>query len=165
MYSILDLAEYYFKRNVKKCKYYQIREKIGITLGTELASKSPEWFNGKQILILPINLLSLSSTKLTAVFSYSASFSSSLLLTVLPTTSPLGSSNRFVSLFKTTRQHWNRIGPRVFALVAIFGGIFTFLCFPFIWEWTHPGILIPASVTTFRIDTNKLLNRVFLPTQ
>ena len=107
----------------------------------------------------------MSSTKLTAVFLYSSSSSSLPLFTGLPTTTPLGSSNRFLSLFKTTRQHWNRNGPRVFALVAIFGGMVTFLYFPFIWERTYPGILIPASVSTFKIDTSKSLNRVFLPTQ
>ena len=109
--------------------------------------------------------LSMSPTKLTAVFLYSSSSSSLHLFTGLPTNSPLGSSNRFLSLFKTTRQPWNRNGPRVFSLVAIFGGIVTFMYFPFIWERKCKGILIPASASTFKTDTNKSLNRVFLPTQ
>ena len=56
--------------------------------------------------------------------SFSSSSSSSLhLRKSFPTTSSSESSNRFVSLLYTTRQHLNRIGPRVFSLVAIFGGI------------------------------------------
>ena len=63
----------------------------------------------------------------------------------IPTTSPLGSSNRFVSLLYTTRQQLKRIGPRVvFSLVAISGGISVVLYVPF-----TPGGFTSASSSVF----------------
>ena len=80
--------------------------------------------------------------------SFSSSSSSSLhLRKSLPTTSSLESSNRFVSLLYTTRQHLNRIGPRVFSLVAIFGGISIVLHVSF-----TPGGFTSASLSIFKIN-------------
>ena len=63
----------------------------------------------------------------------------------IPTTSPLGSSNRFVSLLYTMRQQLKRIGPRVvFSLVAISGGISIVLYVPF-----TPGGFTSASSSMF----------------
>ena len=80
--------------------------------------------------------------------SFSSSSSSSLhLRKSLPTTSSSESSNRFVSLLYTTRQHLNRIGPRVFSLVAIFGGISIVLHVSF-----TPGGFTSASLSIFKIN-------------
>ena len=80
--------------------------------------------------------------------SFSSSSSSSLhLRKSLPTTSSAESSNRFVSLLYTTRQHLNRIGPRVFSLVAIFGGISIVLHVSF-----TPGGFTSASLSIFKIN-------------
>ena len=80
--------------------------------------------------------------------SFSSSSSSSLhLRKSLPTTSSAESSNRFVSLLYTTRQHLNRIGPRVFSLVAIFGGISIVLHVSF-----TPGGFTSASPSIFKTN-------------
>ena len=80
--------------------------------------------------------------------SFSSSSSSSLhLRKSLPTTSSSESSNRFVSLLYTTRQHLNRIGPRVFSLVAIFGGISIVLHVSF-----TPGGFTSASPSIFKTN-------------
>ena len=85
--------------------------------------------------------------------SFSSSSSSSLhLRKSLPTTSSSESSNRFVSLLYTTRQHLNRIGPRVFSLVAIFGGISIVLHVSF-----TPGGFTSASLSIFK--TNVQMSR------
>ena len=85
--------------------------------------------------------------------SFSSSSSSSLhLRKSLPTTSSSESSNRFVSLLYTTRQHLNRIGPRVFSLVAIFGGISIVLHVSF-----TPGGFTSASPSIFK--TNVQMSR------
>ena len=85
--------------------------------------------------------------------SFSSSSSSSLhLRKSLPTTSSAESSNRFVSLLYTTRQHLNRIGPRVFSLVAIFGGISIVLHVSF-----TPGGFTSASPSIFK--TNVQMSR------
>ena len=80
--------------------------------------------------------------------SFSSSSSSSLhLRKSLPTTSSSESSNRFVSLLYTTRQHLNRIGPRVFSLVAIFGGI------SIVWHVSFtPGGFTSASPSIFKTN-------------
>ena len=69
-----------------------------------------------------------------------------------PTTSSSESSNRFVSLLYTTRQHLNRIGPREFSLVAIFGGISIVLHVSF-----TPGGFTSASPSIFK--TNVQMSR------
>ena len=80
--------------------------------------------------------------------SFSSSSSSSLhLRKSFPTTSSSESSNRFVSLLYTTRQHLNRIGPRVFSLVAIFGGISIVLHVSF-----TPGGFTSASSSIFKTN-------------
>ena len=85
--------------------------------------------------------------------SFSSSSSSSLhLRKSFPTTSSAESSNRFVSLLNTTRQHLNRIGPRVFSLVAIFGGISIVLHVSF-----TPGGFTSASLSIFK--TNVQMSR------
>ena len=85
--------------------------------------------------------------------SFSSSSSSSLhLRKSFPTTSSSESSNRFVSLLYTTRQHLNRIGPRVFSLVAIFGGISIVLHVSF-----TPGGFTSASPSIFK--TNVQMSR------
>ena len=85
--------------------------------------------------------------------SFSSSSSSSLhLRKYFPTTSSSESSSRFVSLLYTTRQHLNRIGPRVFSLVAIFGGISIVLHVSF-----TPGGFTSASPSIFK--TNVQMSR------
>ena len=87
------------------------------------------------------------------LLSISSSSSSSLhLRKSFPTTSSSESSNRFVSLLYTTRQHLNRIGPRVFSLVAIFGGISIVLHVSF-----TPGGFTSASSSIFK--TNVQMSR------
>ena len=93
-------------------------------------------------MILPLSFSSLSSS----------SSSSLHLRKSFPTTSSSESSSRFVSLLYTTPQHLNRIGPRVFSLVAIFGGI------SIVWHVSFtPGGFTSASPSIFK--TNVQMSR------
>ena len=133
----------------EKCSRAQLQENKSIYLSIYLSIWKPFW---KRVYIY-IYIYIYICMYMILPLSFSSSSSSSLhLRKSFPTTSSAESSNRFVSLLNTTRQHLNRIGPRVFSLVAIFGGI------SIVWHVSFtPGGFTSASPSIFK--TNVQMSR------